>query len=83
MPDLMAEAHLAIEHEQARSIADVLLRRTRLGLTAASSLATAESVEPLAAVMAKGLGWGDIEKKRQIDEWLGTLKSEGLNPAGA
>mgnify|MGYP000967551102 CR=1 FL=1 len=83
MPDLMAEARIAIEFEQARSLADVLLRRTRLGLTAASSLATADSVEPLAAVMAHGLGWGDIEKKRQIDEWLGTVKAEGLNPAGS
>lgn len=83
MPDLMAEARIAIEFEQARSLADVLLRRTRLGLTAASSIATADSVEPLAAVMAHGLGWGDIEKKRQIDEWLGTVKAEGLNPAGS
>ena len=38
---------------------------------------------PLAAVMAHGLGWGDIEKKRQIDDWLGTVKAEGLNPAGS
>lgn len=83
MPDLLAEAQLAIEFEQARSIADVLLRRTRLGLTAASSLATRESVEPLAGIMARGLGWGEIERKRQIDDWLETLEAEGLNPAGA
>lgn len=83
MPDLMAEAQLAIEFEQARSLADVLLRRTRLGLTAASSLATPESVEPLAAIMASGLGWGEIEKKNQVDLWLETLAAEGLNPAGA
>jgi glycerol-3-phosphate dehydrogenase len=83
MPDLLAEAQLAIEFEQARSLADVLLRRTRLGLTAASSLADAESLEPLATVMARGLGWGDIEKKRQVDDWFETLKAEGLNPAGA
>jgi glycerol-3-phosphate dehydrogenase len=83
MPDLMAEAQIAVEFEQARSLSDVLLRRTRLGLTAASSLATAESVATLATVMARGLGWGEIEKKRQIDEWLTTMKEEGLNPAGA
>lgn len=82
MPDLMAEAQIAIDFEQARSIADVLLRRTRLGLTAASSLATADDVEPLASVMARGLGWGEIEKKRQVEDWLETLKAEGLNPAG-
>lgn len=83
LPDLMAEVQIAIEFEQARSLADVLLRRTRLGLTAASSLASAESVEAVATVMGRGLGWGDIEKKHQIDQWLETLRAEGLNPAGA
>lgn len=81
-PDLLAEVQIAIEFEQARSLADVLLRRTRLGLTAASSLATAGSVEPVAAIMARGLGWGEIEKKNQVDAWLETVKAEGLNPAG-
>jgi hypothetical protein len=33
--------------------------------------------------MARGLGWGEIEKKRQVEDWLETLKAEGLNPAGA
>lgn len=83
MPDLMAEVQVAVEFEQARSIDDVLLRRTRLGLTAASSLDSADAVEPVASVMARGLGWGDDEKKRQIDAWLDTVKAEGLNPAGS
>ena len=83
MPDLMAEVQIAIEHEQARSLTDVLLRRTRLGITAASSLATAEALEPVASVMAQGLGWGEIEKKHQIDNWLETARAEGLNPGGA
>ncbi|MBN8867713.1 MAG: glycerol-3-phosphate dehydrogenase/oxidase [Solirubrobacterales bacterium] len=82
MPDLMAEVQVAIEFEQARTLADVLLRRTRLGLTAASSLATAESVAGLVEVMGRSLGWGDIEKKRQVDDWLVTAKAEGLNPGG-
>ncbi|MDE3069479.1 MAG: glycerol-3-phosphate dehydrogenase/oxidase [Acidobacteriota bacterium] len=37
-PDLMAEVALAARREQARTIADVLLRRTRLGLLAADRL---------------------------------------------
>ena len=49
MPDLMAEVAFAVEHEQARTIADVLLRRTRIGLTSASSLDSAESVAGVAA----------------------------------
>ena len=32
LPDIVAEAAFAVGHEQARSLADVLLRRTRLGL---------------------------------------------------
>ncbi len=39
LPDLLAEVVLAARHEQARSIGDVLLRRTRLGLLAARELA--------------------------------------------
>src|SRR5207237_1186683 len=38
LPDLLAEAALAARLEQARSIGDVLLRRTRLGLLAAREL---------------------------------------------
>jgi glycerol-3-phosphate dehydrogenase len=38
LPDLLAEAALAARREQARSIGDVLLRRTRLGLLAAREL---------------------------------------------
>ena len=37
-PDLLAEAAIAARLEQARSVADVLLRRTRLGLLAAPQL---------------------------------------------
>jgi len=38
LPDLLAEAALAARNEQARSVGDVLLRRTRLGLLAAHEL---------------------------------------------
>jgi glycerol-3-phosphate dehydrogenase len=38
LPDLLAEVTLAARREQARSIGDVLLRRTRLGLLAAREL---------------------------------------------
>jgi glycerol-3-phosphate dehydrogenase len=38
LPDLLAEVALAARREQARSVADVLLRRTRIGLLAAREL---------------------------------------------
>ena len=47
-PDLLAEAVVAARHEQARSVADVLLRRTRLGLLAAPQLRDADSVRAVA-----------------------------------
>jgi glycerol-3-phosphate dehydrogenase len=83
MPDLMAEVAFAVEHEQARSIADVLLRRTRLGLTAASSLGSADSVAGVASVMGERLGWSGEEQRSQCEAWIETVAAEGLNPAGS
>jgi len=80
-PDLLAEAALAVDREQATVIADVLLRRTRLGLTAARDLDTAESVAGVAEVIGNRLGWTPAERSRQIDAWLETARAEGLNPA--
>ncbi|MGK2933124.1 MAG: FAD-dependent oxidoreductase [Solirubrobacterales bacterium] len=82
-PDLLAEVTVGVELEQAGSIADVLLRRTRVGLTAASSLDTAPSVRRVAEVMAHSLGWSEDEIDRQTQAWLETALAEGLNPAGA
>ena len=58
----MAEAAFAAGHEQARSLADVLLRRTRLGLLDARALCGAGlGRRPAArrARMAGELGWDD------------------------
>ncbi len=79
--DLMAEVVVAVNLEQARSLADVLLRRTRLGLTAASSLDSVEAVGGLAEVMGGLLDWSAAEVVRQTGSWLETIKAEGLNPA--
>ena len=38
LPDIAAEAAFAVDHEQAHTVADVLLRRTRLGLLDARRL---------------------------------------------
>jgi glycerol-3-phosphate dehydrogenase len=46
LPDLLAEAALAARREQARSVGDVLLRRTRLGLLAARELVTEHAATP-------------------------------------
>jgi glycerol-3-phosphate dehydrogenase len=82
MPDLMAEIAFAADFEQTRNLDDAMLRRTRLGLTAASSLDSAEAVAEVAAVMGGRLGWSKAEELRQRDSWVQTVRDEGLNPAG-
>ena len=62
LPDLLAEVALAARSEQARSIGDVLLRRTRLGLLAARDLQDAPGepsgpVARVAGILAAELGW--------------------------
>jgi glycerol-3-phosphate dehydrogenase len=80
LPDLLAEAPYAARNEQALSVGDVLLRRTRLGLLAARELCDPEGAGPrrVAQALAPELHWdaGRIE-----DEVLGFLTeaaSEGL-----
>ena len=69
-PDLLAEAAIAARLEQARTVADVLLRRTRLGLLAAPQLRDAESVAPVAEAMGGELGW-DAERVARRGRALG------------
>jgi len=59
-PDLLAEAVYAVRFEQARSLSDVLKRRTRLGLLAGRELCATGAVEPRVVASAIGaeLGWG-------------------------
>ncbi|HVD85777.1 MAG TPA: glycerol-3-phosphate dehydrogenase/oxidase, partial [Solirubrobacterales bacterium] len=50
-PDLFAEVVIAARHEQARSVGDVLLRRTRLGILAAPQLRDAKAVRTVADLL--------------------------------
>ncbi len=80
-PDLLAEAVLAARHEQARSVADVLLRRTRLGLLAAPQLRSAKAVRPVADALGSELGWGRRQRSREAEAWVGVAAEEGTDPA--
>jgi glycerol-3-phosphate dehydrogenase len=80
-PDLLAEAVVAARLEQARSVADLLLRRTRLGLLAAPQLRDAKSVRPLAAAMGEELGWSRRRVGAEADAWVGAAAEEGIDPA--
>ncbi len=79
-PDMLAEAAIAARLEQARSVADVLLRRTRLGLLAAPQLRTAESVLPVAAAIGDELGWDEDRVRAEAERWVGDSAVEGIDP---
>ncbi len=80
-PDLLAEVVHAVEREQARGIADVLLRRTRLGLLAARELC-AEGSEPLARV-AGALGFDALRERAELARFHAEAHAEGLVPPTA
>jgi glycerol-3-phosphate dehydrogenase len=80
-PDLLAEVVLAARHEQARSVADVLLRRTRLGILAAPELRTAKAVRPIADALGAELGWSRRQRSREAEAWLEAAAKEGTDPA--
>ena len=64
LPSVMAEITYAVRHEQARTIADALARRTHVvQLTRDQGRAVAERV---GRVMAGELGWNDAELRSQL-----------------
>ncbi len=79
-PDLMAEVVIAARHEQARSVADVLLRRTRLGLVAASELRDGARVGAVAACLGDELGWSPSRVSVESEAWGPVAEAEGLDP---
>jgi glycerol-3-phosphate dehydrogenase len=83
MPDIAAEAAFAVDHEQAHSIADVLLRRTRLGLLDARRVCDrdSEAARTVARAMAGQLGWDDARVERELADWDEVGRAEGLVPA--
>ncbi len=82
-PDLLAEVALAARAEQARSVADVLLRRTRLGILAAPQLRDAEAVRPIADVLGAELGWGRSRRREESQAWVDAARIDGVDPAAA
>ena len=79
-PDLVAEAAFAARHEQARTVGDVLLRRTRLGLLAARELTGPGAGGPrrVAEAMAPVLGWGAARIDAEVARFAAEADAEGL-----
>ncbi len=82
-PDLLAEAVHAARREQARTVGDVLLRRTRLGLTAARPLLApgAAAIERVADAMGEELGWDAARRAVEVEAFRGEAREEGILPA--
>jgi glycerol-3-phosphate dehydrogenase len=80
--DLRAEVVIAARREQARSVADVLLRRTRLGLLAAPELRDPEAIRGVAELLGDELGWSGSRATAEQEEWGRVTGAEGIDPAG-
>jgi glycerol-3-phosphate dehydrogenase len=80
LPDLLAEAAYAATREQARSVGDALLRRTRLGLLAARGLCEDSSEVPgrVARAMAAELGWDAKRIEREVEGFAVEAAAEGI-----
>ncbi|MGH2919140.1 MAG: glycerol-3-phosphate dehydrogenase/oxidase, partial [Solirubrobacteraceae bacterium] len=79
LPDLLAEVVYAARREQAHSIGDVLLRRTRLGLLAGRELDPGGPVVGrVAAVLAAELHWDETATDAHIDRWRAESTAEGV-----
>src|SRR5947209_7350133 len=80
LPDLLAEAPFAARPAQATSAADVLLRRTRLGLLAGRDLCSEGhlAAERVATAMAPELGWDAVRVQEEVARFRAEATAEGL-----
>jgi glycerol-3-phosphate dehydrogenase len=80
LPDLLAEAAYSSRNEQARTVGDVLLRRTRLGLLAARELCMPSSEVPMRVgrAMALELGWDEDRVTREVGDFRHEAEQEGI-----
>jgi glycerol-3-phosphate dehydrogenase len=79
-PDLLAEVPFAARHEQARSVGDVLLRRTRLGILAAGELRADEgaAVARVAQALGGELGWDERRITVELERFRVESELEGI-----
>jgi glycerol-3-phosphate dehydrogenase len=79
LPDLLAEVVYAARREQARSLGDVLLRRTRLGLLAGRDVgADGEAARRVAEALAPELGWDAAGVEAALRAWGEEATAEGV-----
>ena len=74
LPYTEAEVVYAVTHEMARTVDDVLSRRTRARLLARD--ASAEAAPRVAALMGDVLEWNDADKQRQVAAYRALIDEE-------
>ncbi len=79
-PDLLAEAPFSARREQTRTVGDVLLRRTRLGLIAGRELCAPGSQAPrrVAEALARELGWDASRTAAEVERFAEEAMAEGI-----
>jgi len=77
LPDLLAEVAYAARHEQARSLGDVLLRRTRLAILAGRDVvAGTDGARRVAEALASELDQDDVDAR--LRAWDAEATAEGV-----
>ncbi len=78
--DLLAEVVFAARHEQARSVGDALLRRSRAALLAARQVTADDGAvaRRVARAMAAELGWDDAQIEAQVEDFRAEAAAEGI-----
>jgi glycerol-3-phosphate dehydrogenase len=79
-PDLLAEAAHAARREQATTVGDALLRRTRLGLLAARQVADpeGETARRVAVAIGDELGWDAERAQAEARAFFDEAAAEGI-----
>lgn len=76
-PHILAEAVYAVREEYALTVADVLYRRTRIGLETRDGVA--EAARRVAAVMAPELSWSEQRVQQEIDRAIEARSADDLS----
>ncbi|HUW88285.1 MAG TPA: glycerol-3-phosphate dehydrogenase [Candidatus Paceibacterota bacterium] len=74
LPYLRAEIHYAASHEGARSVDDVVSRRTRISFESREN--SVELLDEIAKIIAPILGWNRIERVQSIERYREIYRQE-------
>jgi len=74
LPYILAEAYFAAAREKARTLTDVLARRTRVALLARDQ--GRGCADEVSRILAQELAWSEEERARQLAEYLRVLREE-------